>query len=219
MGLLARATQLIFGSSGGTGEFGQIGSQTAGSPVTTKDLATIQSLNQFLVGLYAITNNAAQPPFIEDLNSLYFLITSQLAYIFQAGIPEYDSATNYFNLVSYVQVNGVIYQSISGTSLSPNVGNAPASSPSNWRALIDTDGTLAANSDLVVPSQKAVKTFVAASIVAIGVPLALTTGSSPYSAVAGAYRTYFINATTNPYVFNSSPRYRFRNSLTSCQYI
>jgi len=158
--LLARAQQKIFGSSAGTSQFGQIGSQTDGAPVTTKDLATIQSLSHFLLGLYSITNNATQPPFVEDINALYLLITQQLAYIFQAGISEYDAGTNYFNLVSYVQVNGVIYQSINGTDLAPNVGNDPTSSPTFWRKLIDTDVNLAANSDLVIASQKATKTYV-----------------------------------------------------------
>jgi hypothetical protein len=158
--LLARAQQKIFGSSAGTSQFGQIGSQTDGAPVTTKDLATIQSLSHFLLGLYSITNNATQPPFVEDINALYLLITQQLAYIFQAGISEYDAGTNYFNLVSYVQVNGVIYQSINGTDLAPNVGNDPTSSPTFWRKLIDTDVNLAANSDSVITSQKATKTYV-----------------------------------------------------------
>lgn len=155
--LLARATQLIFGKDAGNSEFGQIGSQSDGAPVTTKDLAVIQSLTRFLNGLYSITSGAAHPPFIQDINSLYFLITSQLAYIFQAGIAEYDPETNYFNNISYVQVAGVIYQSINGTEISPNLGNAPASSPTKWRALIDTDTAMTANSDLVVPSQKVVK--------------------------------------------------------------
>lgn len=133
MGILSRVTQLIFGSQAGAQQIGQIGSKSAGIPAYTTDLAAIQSLNAFLQGLYAITQQGVNPPYIQDLNALYFLITSQLAYIFQAGVPEYDPETPYFNLISFVQVSGVLYQSISGTSAAPNVGNPPASSPAAWR--------------------------------------------------------------------------------------
>ena len=157
MAILTRVLQSIFGSTAGPTETGVIGSEDAGSPATSSNLLTIQSLSQYLAGMYAITGGGTGLPKIEDFNSLFLLITSQLAYIFQNGVPEYDATTNYYNNISYVQVAGVLYQSISGTSGSPNIGNAPASSPSNWRPVIATDSTFAANSDLVVPSQKAVK--------------------------------------------------------------
>ena len=131
MALLPRVLQKIFGSTGATSEFGEIGSQAAGSATTTKDLATIQSLSQFLEGLYSITNSAGEPPRIQDLNSLYLLITSQLKYLFQEGIPEYISTEEYY-VGSVCQVAGVLYTSKTGTSGSPNIGNA-VSDTNNWK--------------------------------------------------------------------------------------
>jgi hypothetical protein len=131
MAILTRVVQKIFGSTGAASNFGQIGSQTAGSPVNTKDLDTIQALAAYLAGLQAITNS--NEPYLEDINALYLLITSQIKYLFQNGIPEWSTDEPYYNLISFVQVNGVVYQSIDGTSGTPNSGNAPASSPTKWR--------------------------------------------------------------------------------------
>lgn len=146
MAILARVDQQIFGSSGAASNFGQIGSQTAGSPVNTKDLAVIQALAGYLAGLQAITNS--NEPYLEDINSLYLLITSQLKYLFQNGIPEYSPTEPYYDLISFVQVNGVLYQSINGTSGTPNTGNAPASNPTKWKnidpgTIVDIIPTLA----------------------------------------------------------------------------
>ena len=135
MALLPRVLQKIFGSTGATSEFGEIGSQAAGSATTTKDLATIQSLSQFLEGLYSITNSAGEPPRIQDLNSLYLLITSQLKYLFQEGIAEYSSAEDYYT-GSICQVAGVLYTSKTGTDGSPNTGNA-VSDTNNWKKTLD----------------------------------------------------------------------------------
>jgi hypothetical protein len=130
---LTRIKQIIFGTSGATNQFGKIGSQSAGAAVTTKDLAAIQSLTQYQQGLYAITANAANPPYIQDLNSLYLLITSQIAYLFEKGIPEWEANTDYYNLLSFVQVNGVVYQAIQNQISAGPTGFPPASSPTYWR--------------------------------------------------------------------------------------
>lgn len=131
MAKLTRVLQKIFGSTGATSEFGEIGSQAAGSATTTKDLATIQSLSQFLEGLYAITNSAGEPPRIQDLNSLYLLITSQLKYLFQEGVPEYSSTEDYY-IGSVCQVNGVLYTSKTNS----NTGNA-VSNTTYWKKTLD----------------------------------------------------------------------------------
>ena len=147
MAILTRVDQKIFGSTGSASNFGQIGSQTAGSPVNTKDLDTIQALAGYLAGLRAITNS--NEPYLEDINSLYLLITSQIKYLFQNGIPEYSATEPYYNQISFVQVNGVLYQSINGTSGTPNTGNAPASSPTKWKNV--DPGTLADAMPLKAP--------------------------------------------------------------------
>ena len=136
MAKLSRVLQKIFGSSGGGSEFGQIGSLAAGSPSYSKDLDTIQSLTQFLEGLFAITNSGAQPPRIQDINSLYLLFSSQLKYLFQAGIPEWIATEEYY-IGSICQVAGVLYTSKTGTSGSPNVGNA-VTDTTNWKTTLNT---------------------------------------------------------------------------------
>lgn len=138
----SRHLQKIFGSTGGTSEFGRIGSEAAGSPTTTKDLDNIQSLSQYLQGLYAITASANEPPRIQDINALYFLITSQLSYLFQNGIPKYLSTEEYYVNSVIIDSNGDLYISLTGTDGSPNQGNTPSSSPSNWSLLVKKTGAL-----------------------------------------------------------------------------
>lgn len=131
MAQLMRVDQKVFGDTAGTTEVGVIGSDAAGSPDTSKDLAEIQSLPQFRSGLYAITASAAEPPRIEDLNALYFLMTSQLRYVFQNGIPEWHAAAEYFSGVSYCQKGGVVYRSVTND----NVNHDPATDDgTNWEA-------------------------------------------------------------------------------------
>ena len=120
MSKLSRIRQKIFGSTASTSEMGKIGSDNAGSPTTTKDLTLIQSLAQYDSGLFSLTSSAGQPPRIQDINALYYLITSQIAYLMQNGISEWDPDTEYFAGISFTTVNGVMYQSLTGTNVSPN---------------------------------------------------------------------------------------------------
>ena len=133
--ILTRIKQKIFGVTGDPSQFGKIGSEATGTPVNTKDLDLIQSLSQFDSGLYAITGNGNELPRIEDINALYLLITSQLAYLMQAGIPEYSATTDYFADISIVQYLGNTYVSKTGTSGTPNTGNTPSTSTANWRPI------------------------------------------------------------------------------------
>ena len=140
MAQITRAIQRIFGSSGGTAEFGVIGSAAADAPQTTKDITTIQSLAQYLQGYFGIVSNTgvAELPYSEDLNSLFFLVTTQLAYLFQNGIPEWlDSADQrYYENISFVQVDGDIYQAIQGNDTDAiNSQQNPATATDWWRLI------------------------------------------------------------------------------------
>lgn len=135
MAILTRVLQKIFGSTADTAELGVIGSEDAGAAATSSNLDTIQSLSQFLAGLFAITSGGTGLPKLQDFNSLFLLITSQLKYLYQAGIPEYHPSENYYANISIVQSGGIVYVSKTGTSPSPNVGNTPSSSPTNWRPI------------------------------------------------------------------------------------
>lgn len=138
MSKLSRIKQKIFGLTGGTTEFGQFGSNQSSPPgTTTKDLELIQALSNYDQGWFAATLNAAEPPRIQDRNALDLLLTSQLVYLFQAGIPEWDNNTDYYADHSIIQENGELYIAITGTDLSPNTGNQPSlTEDTNWRFIM-----------------------------------------------------------------------------------
>lgn len=125
MSRLPRITQKIFGSSAGASQIGQIGSFAGGTPSYTTNLTTIQALGNFLTGMFGIVD-AVNAPCIEDLNGLFFLITSQLAEIYQDGIPVWDGGTTYYT-GSVVQSSGVFYVSLTNANLNNSVTD-----PTNW---------------------------------------------------------------------------------------
>jgi len=155
--ILSRILQKVFGASGATNKFGVIGSDNAGSPQTTKDLDLIQSLTDYYdVGLFPLTNDKSEPPRIEDFNALFFLITSQLKYLFQNGIPEWIATENYYANISYVTYGGVLYQALTGTELSPNINIIPSSDPTKWRDLFSYYLGLAESYSLGLVSAEAI---------------------------------------------------------------
>lgn len=141
MSKISRVEQKIFGESGGVGEFGKFGSEAAGSIAYTKDPATIQELSQFLQGLFSVTANGAEPPRIQDINALYYLFSRQIAYCLQAGIPEWDEDTDYFNEKSFVQgSDGSIYIAIRGDEVVKNINKNPLTESTWWRKILDKNG-------------------------------------------------------------------------------
>lgn len=126
MAKIARVTQREFGINGPVGDFGQFGSLKAGTKNFTKDLSVIQSLNNFLTGWGAAVIGNFRPA-LEDMNSLFYLAFQQICYMFQTGVPEWDTATTYY-IGGIVQIDGVLYMSITND----NIGNNPATSVANW---------------------------------------------------------------------------------------
>lgn len=127
MAKLVRKSQKVFGSTAGTNERGVIGSFAAGSPAYSTDPDTIQSLSNFLQGWYGVVVGQNSPA-IQDMNALDFLLTRQLAYLFQSGVAEYDSGTTYY-------IGSLASDGFGGTYVSitdDNTGNA-LSDTSNWR--------------------------------------------------------------------------------------
>lgn len=140
MSKITRVFQKIFGSTAGTDQIGKFGSFAAGTPEYSTDLAQIQSYSNFLEGWYgAVLGNNS--PAIQDVNALDYLITKQLAYIFQAGVPEWDASTTYY-IGSFVS-NGTdaIYISI----VDNNTNNA-LSDTTKWTSMkisASTDNSIA----------------------------------------------------------------------------
>lgn len=129
MAELTTKAQQIFGATGPTGVLGQFGSLKAGSPTYSNDPDVIQGLAAFGQGLSgAIINNA--PPAIQDINSLFYLISRQIAYLMQTGIPEWNEDTTYY-IGSFVSApngeNGAIFISVTDD----NIGNL-LSDTSKW---------------------------------------------------------------------------------------
>lgn len=137
MSLKTRALQKIFGSTGGTSEFGQIGSKAAASPTTTKNLETMQALSQYDLGLNAIVSDQGTSvlPYLEDINSLFFLTTSQLAYLMQSGVPEWNDETEYYLDVSIVLESGILWKDIYGTGGTPNLNFQPSTNLDKWKPI------------------------------------------------------------------------------------
>lgn len=130
MPALPRVVQKVFGSSlVPAGNVAVFGSLQAGAPAYSNDAATIQSLAGFLSGLNgAVIGN--QSPAKQDLNGLFLLITQQLAYILQTGIPAWISTETYY-ANGFCQVDGEVYVSLTDS----NTGNDPVTDTNNWQSL------------------------------------------------------------------------------------
>lgn len=92
---LARKAQKVFAGSAGTNQIAEFGSLAASAPVFTTDPDVIQALSQFTSGWFAAVIGSNSPA-IEEMNALCFLFARQLAYIFQAGVAEWDVGTIYY---------------------------------------------------------------------------------------------------------------------------
>lgn len=95
MSKITTKLQKVFAATGPTGIVGQFGSLAAGSPTYTDDVETIQDLNEYGIGLVSALINGA-PPAIQDINGLFYMITKQIAYLMQQGIPEWNADTTYY---------------------------------------------------------------------------------------------------------------------------
>lgn len=83
--------------------------------------------NAFLLRGWGIVGPSDQPT-LQDFNAMGFTLGQIHAYLHQMGVAEYN-ATQEYHIGSIANVAGVLYVSLVDT----NVGNAPASSPAQWR--------------------------------------------------------------------------------------
>jgi hypothetical protein len=152
---ITRAYQPIFAKDAPLGLLGveQFGSFASGPPNYTKDPATIMALTNWWNGIAAALVGGANPN-IEDLNGLFLAVTSQIGYMFQQGMAEWDTDTTYF-IGSMAKVNGVIYVSLADD----NVGNDPTLTPASWKVFFNGNAviwggtsTLAATTYTVTPN-------------------------------------------------------------------
>lgn len=127
MAKILRKAQKIFGSGAGFHQIAQFGSLAAAAPAFSTDPDVIQALAEFTEGWFASILGGDSPA-IEDMNALCYLFAYQLAYIFQAGVPEWDAATTYY-IGSIVNAGGQLFYSIVD-----NNTNNPVSDATKWSA-------------------------------------------------------------------------------------
>lgn len=96
MAKINRATQKIFGSNANSTAITQFGTAKNAEPtyITDGNVEDIQANPSFLTG-WANSLEQDLAPFMQDSNALWYMITSQVAYIMQQGMPEYDAQTEY----------------------------------------------------------------------------------------------------------------------------
>jgi len=127
MAKITRKNMKIFGSNAGAQQRGVFGSLAAGVPAYSTDPEVIQSLSNYEDGWFgAVLGNNS--PAIQDMNALQFLYAYQIAYGFQAGVPEWDDATTYY-AGSFVNDSGVLYVSIADDNLNHAVSDEAYWSP------------------------------------------------------------------------------------------
>ncbi len=145
MAKLQRATQQVFASNANENSITQFGTAKNVSPNYTSNVEEIQGIGEglspetFLNG-WANSLETDLAPFMQDSNALWFMITYQIAYLMQQGIPEYDEGTEYsVGSLCKEEKNGVviIYKSLTDN----NIGNA--TSDGTYWTMYSADDNLA----------------------------------------------------------------------------
>lgn len=107
----------------------QFGSLKAGSPNYSSDPAVIQNLPAWGSGWSgAVVANSA--PALQDLNSLFYVITRQLGYLVQTGVAEWDASTVYYIGSLAQSGNGILMVSIADDH------SAPLTDVTKWQPLL-----------------------------------------------------------------------------------
>lgn len=129
MAKLTRKTLRPFGDSASTSYIGQFGSKLAGVPQTSKDPTVIQQLSAWVNGWQLAISGSDKAPYLQDMNGIMYVFCYMLSYLFQTGIPEWDSGTTYFidSVVQDAGGSGQQFKSLQDN----NTGNTPPSGASN----------------------------------------------------------------------------------------
>lgn len=96
MAKLTRKTHKVFGASGSSDNFAKFGSEEAGTPIKTKDIATIQALPAWDEGIQEALYSGNKAILLEDLNALFYEHSYQVGTVLQDGIPAWDAGTTYY---------------------------------------------------------------------------------------------------------------------------
>lgn len=117
MAKISRKNQKIFaGDVSPSGTLAQFGSLRNTTPTYSSDPDVLQSLDAWIQGWSsAVIGNYL--PTLQDLNTLYYVLTRQIAYLMQSGIPEWNSTITYY--IGSVVTDGVggLYVSVANDNL------------------------------------------------------------------------------------------------------
>lgn len=125
---LSRETQKVYGENAAPRDLVVIGSLAAGNPQTASTLEEMQSSPRFEEGVRGsvLGNNN---PALQDRGTLDYILTRQIAYILQTGLPEWDPKTTYYKSSFVNGGNGSFYISL----VDDNKGN-PVTDETKWQA-------------------------------------------------------------------------------------
>ncbi|MES2155457.1 MAG: tail fiber protein [bacterium] len=129
MAKITRQNHKIFGRTGSTDNFAKFGSLVAGDPVKTKDLATIMSLPAWDEGFQSSVYGDNKDLLLQDINSFGFEHSTQVGYLLQQGIPEWNAETTYYKTSVCQDAAGLGQWFVSEQD--DNIGNAPPAGASN----------------------------------------------------------------------------------------
>ena len=131
MSRLARVTQQIFASAAANN--GVFGSAQIGTKITSNSLPTIMSLAAWAQGWLSAVLGASKFPPLEEFQAVEYVHSTQIAYILQQGIPEYDGGTTYWT--NNIVINPGTFQ-VYGSLQDGNIGQA-LNNAAYWKLLVD----------------------------------------------------------------------------------
>lgn len=127
MSKIIRKNQTIFaGDTAPSGNLAQFGSLRNSTPNYSSDPDVLQALDAWVQGWSsAVISNYL--PTIQDLNTLFYILTRQIAYLMQSGIPEWNSEIKYY-------IGAIVTDGLGGLYLSKVDDNLyyPLSQSDKW---------------------------------------------------------------------------------------
>lgn len=145
--------QKIFaGGVPASGVVAQFGSLAAAAPAYSNDPDIIQALPAWGEGLKSALIDGYNPT-IQDINALLYVITRQIAYRLQSGIPEWNAETTYYIGSLVTDGAGTIYKSVIDDNINNNPYPFGESSWLNYKSITQREvgsagGTL--NNDYII---------------------------------------------------------------------
>lgn len=146
---LPRVLQNIFGENAMQGnKIAQFGSVIAGAPLYTGDIEEIQALQYWQNGWVGATISDKRYPTSEETTGINKVVTQQLKYLFQKGIPEWLDTEDYYEN-SFCQRQGVVYRSVTDN----NINNDPLTdSGANWQVF--KGASVSSDLEIIMPYTK-----------------------------------------------------------------